>query len=104
MFSHCQLQKLSRQCSTNVIFFFFLSSSFFFLLLKQDESTCLGIKLAPNSATEIKFSDIYAVEFISYGLVHESNLPSSGRCLVHNDYEVVLITILYYVLYVYIWQ
>lgn len=86
------------------MWYFFLSSSFFLLLLQQDESTYLGIKLAPKSATEIKFSDVYAVEFISYGLVHESNLPSYGRCLVHNDYEVVLITILYYVLLVYIWQ
>ncbi|XP_062163725.1 ceramide kinase isoform X2 [Alnus glutinosa] len=59
----------------------------------SDESTCLGIRLAPNSATEIKFSDIYAVEFISYGLVHESNLPSSGRCLVHNDYEMYRFTV-----------
>ncbi|KAE8056828.1 hypothetical protein FH972_013565 [Carpinus fangiana] len=51
----------------------------------NDESTCLGIKLASKSSTEIKFSDVYAVEFINYGLAHESNLPSSGRCLVHND-------------------
>jgi hypothetical protein len=95
MFSHCQLPKFSRQYSLHVIPFFCLPS--FLLLLKQDESTCLGIKLASKSSTEIKFSDVYAVEFINYGLAHESNLPSSGRCLVHND-EVVLITILYFVL------
>ena len=56
--------------------------------MKLDESICLGRNLAPKDETEIKFSDVYAVEFIDYGLVHESNLPIVGRCLVGNDHEV----------------
>ncbi|KAF3513724.1 hypothetical protein F2Q69_00001364 [Brassica cretica] len=38
-------------------------------------TTCLGIGSWENTETEIKFSDIYAVEFDSYGLVHS---PKSG--------------------------
>jgi hypothetical protein len=34
----------------------------------------LGIIICENSETEIKFSDIYAVEFVSYGLVHSPKL------------------------------
>ncbi|ANM69998.1 Diacylglycerol kinase family protein [Arabidopsis thaliana] len=37
-------------------------------------TTCLGIIICENSETEIKFSDIYAVEFVSYGLVHSPKL------------------------------
>ncbi|XP_041021483.1 ceramide kinase isoform X2 [Juglans microcarpa x Juglans regia] len=53
----------------------------------NDESSCLGIKLAPKVVTEIKFSDVYAVELIDYGLVHESNLPNAGKFLVGHDNE-----------------
>ncbi|VVB15620.1 unnamed protein product [Arabis nemorensis] len=41
-------------------------------------ATCLGIRNSENFETEIKFSDIYAVEFANFGLVHS---PKSG--LVH---------------------
>ncbi|KAG6698887.1 hypothetical protein I3843_08G041700 [Carya illinoinensis] len=53
----------------------------------NDESSCLGVKLAPKVVTEIKFSDVYAVELIDYGLVHESNLPNAGKFLVGHDNE-----------------
>ncbi|KAM3682924.1 hypothetical protein ACJW31_12G107400 [Castanea mollissima] len=52
-----------------------------------DESICLGRKVAPKAATKIKFSDVYAVEFIDYGLVHEPNLLNGGRSLLGNDHE-----------------
>lgn len=61
--------------------------------VNHDESTCLGRNLAPKDATEIKLSDVYAVEFIDYGLVHESNLPNVGRCLVGNDHEMYRFTV-----------
>ncbi|CAN8244657.1 unnamed protein product [Cochlearia groenlandica] len=35
----------------------------------SEGTTCLGIRVSENLRTEIKFSDIYAVEFDSYGLV-----------------------------------
>ncbi|KAG2692213.1 hypothetical protein I3760_08G041900 [Carya illinoinensis] len=53
----------------------------------NDESSCFGVKLAPKVVTEIKFSDVYAVELIDYGLVHESNLPNAGKFLVGHDNE-----------------
>ncbi|XP_024012472.1 ceramide kinase isoform X2 [Eutrema salsugineum] len=40
----------------------------------MEGTTCLGIRNSENFKTEIKFSDIYAVEFANYGLVHSSKL------------------------------
>uniref|UniRef100_A0A1J3GGT5 Ceramide kinase n=1 Tax=Noccaea caerulescens TaxID=107243 RepID=A0A1J3GGT5_NOCCA len=37
-------------------------------------TTCLGIRNSENVKTDIKFSDIYAVEFANYGLVHSPKL------------------------------
>ncbi|KDP22456.1 hypothetical protein JCGZ_26287 [Jatropha curcas] len=45
----------------------------------QNESTCLGIKFVPKVATEIKFSDVYGVESINYGLIHGSIHPNVGK-------------------------
>lgn len=45
--------------------------------------TCLGIE-PPKVAADIKFSDVYAVEFTSYGVVHESHLPCAGKCFLAN--------------------
>lgn len=47
----------------------------FVFLRCQEGTTCLGIGSWENTETEIKLSDIYAVEFDSYGLVHS---PKSG--------------------------
>ncbi|XP_059624924.1 ceramide kinase isoform X2 [Cornus florida] len=54
---------------------------------KQDGSSCLGIKLVSKSATAIKFSDVYAVEVINWGLVHESILENAGGCLMDHASE-----------------
>ncbi|KAI8006522.1 Ceramide kinase [Camellia lanceoleosa] len=53
---------------------------------EQNESSCLGIKLASKEETDIKFSDVYAVEYIDWGLVHES-IPGNagGRLLGHGS-------------------
>lgn len=45
--------------------------------LDNDVSTCLGIKSISKVATEIKLSDIYAVELNDQGSIRTSNLPSS---------------------------
>lgn len=52
----------------------FLNLVFFFVCV-QEGTACLGIGSWENTETEIRFSDIYAVEFDSYGLVHS---PKSG--------------------------
>ncbi|KAM6598396.1 hypothetical protein CsatA_018005 [Cannabis sativa] len=39
-----------------------------------NETTCLGITLGSKFATEIKFSDVYAAEFINYGIVHGASI------------------------------
>lgn len=57
--------------------------------MEQDVSVCLGIKHAAKVATEIKLSDIYAVELIDHGLIHISNLPrSTERLLLGPDKKV----------------
>ncbi|XP_022737487.1 ceramide kinase-like isoform X2 [Durio zibethinus] len=48
-------------------------------------STCLGIKLVPDIPTEVKFSDIYAVEVADSGMIQESNLTSVGECFLGNE-------------------
>lgn len=57
---------------------------------EQDGLSCLGIKFISKSETEIKFSDVYAVEFISWGLIHESVLSSAGGCLIRRESEVAV--------------
>ncbi|CAM8895773.1 unnamed protein product [Rhodiola kirilowii] len=42
---------------------------------KKDGSVCLGFKIASKAVTEIKWSDAYAVELISWGVIHDSCLP-----------------------------
>ncbi|XP_027331452.1 ceramide kinase isoform X2 [Abrus precatorius] len=49
--------------------------------LDNDVSACLGFKYDSNVATEIKLSDIYAVELNNHGLIHISNLPHATECL-----------------------
>ncbi|KAF7148054.1 hypothetical protein RHSIM_Rhsim03G0162800 [Rhododendron simsii] len=60
---------------------------------EQDESPCLGIKLASKSETAIKFSDVYAVEFIDWGLVQESILGNARGCLLGHASEMYRFTV-----------
>ncbi|XP_052174181.1 ceramide kinase isoform X2 [Diospyros lotus] len=60
---------------------------------EPEESSCLGIKLDSKSESAIKFSDVYAVEFIDWGLVHESILANAGRCLSHRTSEMYRFTV-----------
>ncbi|XVF08508.1 hypothetical protein REPUB_Repub07fG0009200 [Reevesia pubescens] len=47
-------------------------------------STCLGIKFVPKIPTELKFSDIYAVELIDSRMIQESNLTTAGERFLGN--------------------
>lgn len=53
--------------------------------LKETEqhTTCLGIELVSKHDTSISISDVYAVEFIDWGLVHETLLANPGCLLGH---------------------
>ncbi|KAF5771245.1 putative ceramide kinase [Helianthus annuus] len=48
-----------------------------------DRSTCLGIPILSKHDTSIKISDVYAVEFIDWGLVHDTLLTNPGFLLGH---------------------
>ncbi|XP_023534408.1 ceramide kinase isoform X1 [Cucurbita pepo subsp. pepo] len=50
-------------------------------------SECLGIKLVPDVAAEVKFSDAYAVEFDDFGVIHKSKLAAVASCMICNEYE-----------------
>ncbi|XP_077235358.1 diacylglycerol kinase family protein isoform X3 [Tasmannia lanceolata] len=50
-----------------------------------DSSSCLGF--ASRVESEIKFSNVYAVESINWGLIHEYILPSPGDCFLGHNSE-----------------
>ncbi|XP_049933498.1 ceramide kinase isoform X2 [Nymphaea colorata] len=52
-----------------------------------DNSTCLGIQFSHRGQSEIKFSEIYAVELANCGLIRECSLLDAGRCLLNCDSE-----------------
>lgn len=60
---------------------------------EKDGLSCLGIKFISKSETEIKFSDVYAVEFINWGLIHESVLSNAGGCLIRHESEMYRFTV-----------
>ncbi|XP_052726429.1 ceramide kinase isoform X4 [Vigna angularis] len=49
--------------------------------LDNDISTCLRVKYFPKAATEIKLSEIYAVELNGHGSIYISSLPPAPECL-----------------------
>lgn len=61
--------------------------------VENNESTCLGIKLASKFETEVKFSNVYAVEFIGWGIIHESVLRNTGACLSSRETEMFRFTV-----------
>ncbi|KAK3026439.1 hypothetical protein RJ639_041451 [Escallonia herrerae] len=60
---------------------------------EEDRLSCLGIKLVSKTETAIEISDVYAVEFIDWGLVHESVLASAGGCLMDRGSEMYRFTV-----------
>ncbi|KAK9075196.1 hypothetical protein SSX86_003517 [Deinandra increscens subsp. villosa] len=58
-------------------------------LPNEDISSCLGILYASRGDTSIKISEVYAVEFIDWGLVHENRHANPG-CLSGHLSEVCL--------------
>jgi len=49
--------------------------------MDQDVSTCLRVKYFPKVATEIKLSEIYAVDLNDHGSIYISSLPPATECL-----------------------
>ncbi|KAF6146146.1 hypothetical protein GIB67_015584 [Kingdonia uniflora] len=56
-------------------------------------SSCLGIKRASKTEAEIKISDVYAVEFVNWGLIHETILPTAGGRLLGRNAEMYRFTV-----------
>ncbi|PIA61720.1 hypothetical protein AQUCO_00200007v1 [Aquilegia coerulea] len=56
-------------------------------------SSCFGIKLASNVETEIEISDVYAVELINWGMIHDSDRPNGGGYLLGLDSEMFRFTV-----------
>ncbi|CAA3005385.1 ceramide kinase isoform X1 [Olea europaea subsp. europaea] len=50
---------------------------------EKDESSCLGLRFVKRG-TETKFSDVYAVEFLGWGLVHGPVFRARGCILGHS--------------------
>ncbi|CAI0450605.1 unnamed protein product [Linum tenue] len=62
----------------------------------KDLSSCFGIKLGGDVVTEIKFSEIYGVELISYGVIRGSNHPNIGKLISlhgHGDTQMYRFTV-----------
>ncbi|XP_057778552.1 ceramide kinase isoform X2 [Salvia miltiorrhiza] len=52
-----------------------------------DKFSCLGFKLVSNTEIEVNIADVYAVNFIGWGLVHESALASLEVSLLDRSSE-----------------
>ncbi|KAJ4706601.1 ceramide kinase-like [Melia azedarach] len=52
---------------------------------ENDGSNCLGFKLDPKVPNKVKFSDVYAVELISNGMINTSKLPKAGAILLGRE-------------------
>lgn len=51
----------------------------------------MGIQLVSKKETTIRYSEAYAVEFIDWGLVHESVLANASGCLLGHASEVTFV-------------
>lgn len=60
----------------------------FVLQQEGDKFSCLGFKLVSNTEMEVNIADVYAVNFIGWGLVHESALASLEVSLLDRSSEV----------------
>ena len=49
-------------------------------MLEQDGSIIFGIKPVQKFVNEIKFSDVYSVELINYGLINGPRQSKSEQC------------------------
>ncbi|XP_008437007.2 ceramide kinase isoform X4 [Cucumis melo] len=60
---------------------------------ETDGSDCLGIKLAPEAPAEVKFSDVYGVEFDNFGVIRKSKLGIAPSCILCDEYEMYRFTV-----------
>ncbi|CAK9311160.1 unnamed protein product [Citrullus colocynthis] len=58
-----------------------------------DGSDCLGIKLVPEAPAEVKFSDVYAVEFDNFGVIRKSKLAVASSCILCDEFEMYRFTV-----------
>ncbi|KAK4385167.1 Ceramide kinase [Sesamum angolense] len=54
---------------------------------EEDKFSCLRFKYVSQSESEVKFADVYAVNFIGWGLVHESSLGTAERSVSGHSLE-----------------
>lgn len=59
----------------------------------SDGSDCLGIKLVPEAPAEVKFSDVYAVEFDNFGVIRKSKLAVASSCILCDEFEMYRFTV-----------
>ncbi|KAL2227249.1 UNVERIFIED_CONTAM: Ceramide kinase, partial [Sesamum indicum] len=60
---------------------------------EEDKFSCLRFKFVSQSESEVKFADVYAVNFIGWGLVHESSLGSAERSVSVHSLEMYRFTV-----------
>lgn len=60
---------------------------------EEDKLSCLGFKLVSNTNMEVDIADVYAVNFIGWGLVHESALTSLERSFLDCSSEMYRFTL-----------
>lgn len=61
----------------------------FALHQEEDKLPCLRLKFVSDIETEVNFANVYAVNFIGWGLVHESALASVEVSLLDHSSEVI---------------
>ncbi|KAL0292495.1 UNVERIFIED_CONTAM: Ceramide kinase [Sesamum calycinum] len=59
---------------------------------EEDKFSCLRFKYVSQSESEVKFADVYAVNFIGWGLVHESSLGTAERSVLGHSLEMYRFT------------
>ena len=69
-----------------------ISRNFVYVIQEEDKFSCLRFKFVSQSESEVKFADVYAVNFIGWGLVHESSLGSAERSVSVHSLEVAHFT------------
>ncbi|PIM98525.1 Ceramide kinase [Handroanthus impetiginosus] len=63
------------------------------LLDEEDKSSCLRFKFISNSEMEVKFANVYAVNFIDWGLLHESAFADAEGSLSGHSSEMYRFTV-----------
>ncbi|KAK6132229.1 hypothetical protein DH2020_034049 [Rehmannia glutinosa] len=60
---------------------------------EDDKFSCLGLKFVSDNKSEVNFADVYAVDFIDWGLVHGSVLASAEGSILDHSSEMYRFTV-----------